>query len=123
MAGVRNVQRMVHLSSASMYPLFAWLRGSPSERRAFEGRTFLRVWSLAAIAGVLLLGSQYFSPSTVGIRLSTRPSSGITSRKFCWPRWLPREPATRRAHCSWWRAKAERPRYCYIGGRAGSVNL
>jgi hypothetical protein len=70
-AGVINVQRMVHLSSASMYPLFAWLRGSPSERRAFEGRTFLRVWSLAAIAGTLLLGSQYFSPYTFGIRLST----------------------------------------------------
>jgi uncharacterized protein (DUF305 family) len=46
---------LVHLSSASMYPLFPWLRRSPSERQAFEGRTFLRVWSLAAIAGILLL--------------------------------------------------------------------
>jgi len=48
---------LVHLSSASMYPLFAWLRDSLSERRAFEGRTFLWVWSLAAIAGILLLGT------------------------------------------------------------------
>jgi uncharacterized protein (DUF305 family) len=48
---------LVHLSSASMYPLFAWLRRSPSKRRAFKGRTFLRTWSLAAIAGILLLGT------------------------------------------------------------------
>jgi uncharacterized protein (DUF305 family) len=48
---------LVHLSSASMYPLFPWLRRSPSERRAFEGRTFLRVWSLAAMGGILLLGT------------------------------------------------------------------
>jgi uncharacterized protein (DUF305 family) len=48
---------LVHLSSASMYPLFAWLRRSPSERQAFKGRTFLRIWSLAAIAGILLLGT------------------------------------------------------------------
>jgi hypothetical protein len=34
---------LVHLSSASMYPLFAWLRRSAVERKAFEGRTFLRV--------------------------------------------------------------------------------
>lgn len=48
---------LVHLSSASMYPLFAWLRRSPSECQAFNGRTFLRVWSLAAMAGILLLGT------------------------------------------------------------------
>lgn len=48
---------LVHLSSASMYPLFAWLRCSPSEPPVLEGRTFLRVWSLAAIAGLLLLGT------------------------------------------------------------------
>jgi hypothetical protein len=46
---------LVHLSSASMYPLFAWLRRSPSQRDAFAGRTFLRVWSLGAICGILLL--------------------------------------------------------------------
>ena len=40
---------LVHLSSASMYPLFAWLRCSPSERKAFGGRMFLRVWSLGTI--------------------------------------------------------------------------
>jgi uncharacterized protein (DUF305 family) len=48
---------LVHLSSASMYPLFAWLRRLPSERPAIEGRTFLRIWSLSAIAGILLLGT------------------------------------------------------------------
>jgi uncharacterized protein (DUF305 family) len=48
---------LVHLSSASMYPLFAWLRRSGSERKAFEGKTFLRVWSLGAIGGILLLGA------------------------------------------------------------------
>jgi uncharacterized protein (DUF305 family) len=48
---------LVHLSSASMYPLFAWLRRSPSERLSFEGRAFLRVWSLGAFAGILLLGT------------------------------------------------------------------
>jgi uncharacterized protein (DUF305 family) len=46
---------LVHLSSACMYPLFAWLRRSASARKAFEGRTFLRVWSLGAICGILLL--------------------------------------------------------------------
>jgi uncharacterized protein (DUF305 family) len=48
---------LVHLSSASMYPLFAWLRRLTSERKAFEGRTFLRVWSFGAICGILLLGT------------------------------------------------------------------
>jgi uncharacterized protein (DUF305 family) len=48
---------LVHLSSASMYPLFAWLRRAPSERPAFEGKPFLQVWSSAAIAGILLLGT------------------------------------------------------------------
>jgi uncharacterized protein (DUF305 family) len=46
---------LVHLSSAFMYPLFAWLRRSASERKAFEGRTFLRVWSLGAVGGIVLL--------------------------------------------------------------------
>ena len=48
---------LVHLSSASMYPLFAWFRRSLSERRVFKGRTFLQIWCLAAIAGILLLGT------------------------------------------------------------------
>jgi uncharacterized protein (DUF305 family) len=47
---------LVHLSSASIYPLFAWLRRSPSERAAFAGRTFLKVWSLGAVCGIILLG-------------------------------------------------------------------
>jgi uncharacterized protein (DUF305 family) len=48
---------LVHLSSASIYPLFAWLRRSASERKAFEGRTFLGVWTLGGICGILLLGT------------------------------------------------------------------
>jgi hypothetical protein len=43
-----------------MYPLFFWLRRSPSERRALQGRAFLQIWSLAAIAGILLLGTSAF---------------------------------------------------------------
>jgi hypothetical protein len=34
---------LVHLSSASMYPLFARFRRFPSEQEVFEGRTFLRI--------------------------------------------------------------------------------
>jgi uncharacterized protein (DUF305 family) len=48
---------LVHLSSASIYPLFAWLRRSAADRKAFEGRTFLRIWSLGAISGIMLLAA------------------------------------------------------------------
>jgi uncharacterized protein (DUF305 family) len=48
---------LVHLSSASMYPLFAWLRRSTSGRKVFEGRAFLRLWSFGAISGILLLAA------------------------------------------------------------------
>ncbi len=48
---------LVHFSSASMYPLFTWLYRLPPERLSFEGRTFLQVWILGAVAGVLLLGT------------------------------------------------------------------
>ena len=40
-----------------MYPLFAWLRRSESERDDFKGRTFLRIGSLGAICGIMLLGA------------------------------------------------------------------
>jgi uncharacterized protein (DUF305 family) len=46
---------LVHLSSASMYPLFAWLRRRVTNQKAINGRTFLRVWSFGAICGILLL--------------------------------------------------------------------
>ena len=36
---------LVHLSSASMYPLYAWLRRSPEEKRSFKGRGFLQLGS------------------------------------------------------------------------------
>src|SRR5512132_1158492 len=45
---------LVHLSSASMYPLFAWLRCSPSERKAFGGRMFspgLEPWNYSPPTG------------------------------------------------------------------------
>jgi uncharacterized protein (DUF305 family) len=48
---------LVHLSSAAMYPLFAWLRRSTSEQKAFEARIFLRLWSFGAISGILLLAA------------------------------------------------------------------
>jgi uncharacterized protein (DUF305 family) len=47
---------LVHLSSASMYPLYAWLRHSPEQKYPFEGRGFLQVWIAGAIAGVVALG-------------------------------------------------------------------
>jgi uncharacterized protein (DUF305 family) len=47
---------LVHLSSASMYPLYAWLRRSPEEKRSFKGLGFLRVWIAGAVAGVVTLG-------------------------------------------------------------------
>jgi len=46
---------LVHLSSASMYPLYAWLRGSPADKKPFAGRGFLRVWIAGAITGVVAL--------------------------------------------------------------------
>lgn len=48
---------LVHLSSASMYPLFAWIRRPKSERGDSPGRRFLRVWSLGATCGIMLLGA------------------------------------------------------------------
>jgi uncharacterized protein (DUF305 family) len=48
---------LVHLSSASMYPLFAWLRHWSSKRKVLVGRTFLRIWSLGAVLGILMLAA------------------------------------------------------------------
>jgi uncharacterized protein (DUF305 family) len=48
---------LVHLSSASMYPLYAWLRRSPAERQFFAGRGFFRVWIAGAITGLVALGA------------------------------------------------------------------
>lgn len=48
---------LVHLSSASMYPLYAWLRRAPKEGPSFEGRSFLRVWTAGAFAGIVALGA------------------------------------------------------------------
>ena len=48
---------LVHLSSASMYPFYAWLRRSPEEKQSFIGRGFLQVWVAGAVAGVMTLGT------------------------------------------------------------------
>ena len=48
---------LVHLSSASMYPLYGWLRRAPKEGPSFEGRSFLRVWMAGAFAGIVALGA------------------------------------------------------------------
>jgi uncharacterized protein (DUF305 family) len=45
---------LVHLSSALMYPLYAWLR--PPEG-LYAGQVFLRVWATAAISGILALAA------------------------------------------------------------------
>jgi uncharacterized protein (DUF305 family) len=47
---------LVHLSSASMYPLYAWIRRFPEERQSFKGRVFLRAWAAAAAVGIITLG-------------------------------------------------------------------
>ena len=47
---------LVHLSSASMYPLYAWLRRPPEEKRSFKGLGFFRMWVAGAVAGVVTLG-------------------------------------------------------------------
>jgi uncharacterized protein (DUF305 family) len=46
---------LVHLSSASMYPLYAWLRRTPEERQSFAGIGFLRVWVAGAVTGIVVL--------------------------------------------------------------------
>lgn len=46
---------LVHLSSASMYPLYAWLRSPSIGRPSSEQNGFLRVWLAAAAAGLLAL--------------------------------------------------------------------
>jgi Domain of unknown function (DUF305) len=47
---------LVHLSSASVYPLYAWLRRTPEQKRSFKGRGFLKTWIAGAVAGVVSLG-------------------------------------------------------------------
>ena len=46
----------VHLTSASMYPLFPWLRDRVAGRRPCRYRAFAVTWSSLATAGVLGLG-------------------------------------------------------------------
>lgn len=47
---------LVHLSSASMYPLYAWLRSPSIRRPSSEQNGFLGVWLAAAATGLLALG-------------------------------------------------------------------
>lgn len=47
---------LVHLSSASTYPLYAWLRSPSIRRPSSEQNGFLRVWLAAAATGLLALG-------------------------------------------------------------------
>jgi uncharacterized protein (DUF305 family) len=47
---------LVHLSSASMYPLFPWLRDWVAGRNPSPHRRFTAVWSGAALAGMVGLG-------------------------------------------------------------------
>jgi uncharacterized protein (DUF305 family) len=52
-----TLQQPVWIGFLVHHPLFAWFRRSASERKAFEGRTFLFVWSLGAISGILVLAA------------------------------------------------------------------
>lgn len=48
---------LVHLSSASMYPLYAWLRPPCIDRPASEQHGFLKLWVAGAATGLLVLGT------------------------------------------------------------------
>jgi uncharacterized protein (DUF305 family) len=48
---------LVHLSSASMYPLFPWLRDWMAGREPLQHQRFTTVWSGLALLGVLGLGA------------------------------------------------------------------
>jgi uncharacterized protein (DUF305 family) len=45
---------LVHLSSASMYPLFPWIRDGSLPKR--QGRAFLKIWAVGAVLGIVVLG-------------------------------------------------------------------
>lgn len=47
---------LVHLSSASMYPLYAWLRSPSIRRPSSEQNGFLKIWLATAATGLLALG-------------------------------------------------------------------
>lgn len=51
---------LVHVTSASMYPLFPWLRGWLSHSIPSAHRRFTAVWSSLAVAGLLFLGMLSF---------------------------------------------------------------
>jgi uncharacterized protein (DUF305 family) len=51
---------IVHATSASMYPLFPYIRDRLAGLRAAENRRFAYGWSVTALAGLLLLGTLAF---------------------------------------------------------------
>ncbi len=51
---------LVHVTSASVYPLFPWLRDWLGNRRPSPNRRFAAVWSSLATAGLLFLGALSF---------------------------------------------------------------
>jgi hypothetical protein len=78
---------LVHLSSASMYPLYAWLRRTPEQKRSFKGRGFLKTWIAGRSPVSVPWGLWRCSPRTIkncpgsaAIRKPTRYSSGICLR-------------------------------------------
>jgi hypothetical protein len=121
---------LVHLSSASMYPMFAWLRRSASERKAFEGRTFLRIWSLGAISGILLLAAAVLfaaydrelpwigrDPSVDQAfmrHMSTHHEQGILLASIASER--ADAPIFAPSRNSWRRARGARQEFSHIGG-------
>lgn len=48
---------LVHLSSASMYPLFPWLRDWMAGMRPLQHQRFTAIWSSLALLGVISLGT------------------------------------------------------------------
>jgi uncharacterized protein (DUF305 family) len=51
---------LVHLTSASLYPLFPWLRDRVAGAAPTPHRHFIYIWSVLALAGALVLGTLAF---------------------------------------------------------------
>jgi uncharacterized protein (DUF305 family) len=55
------VGALVHLSSASIYPMYRWMDGASLRNQT--GKAFLRVWTAAAITGIMVLTLAAFAGS------------------------------------------------------------
>jgi hypothetical protein len=127
---------LVHLTSASMYPQFAWLRRSRGNARYSKAEHSSGFGVLAGFAELCFWRPPRSWPPTatnchqsVGIHPSIRPSFGICrpimSKGSSWPRLPPSERPTRTFapfRSLWRRVREERLGFLRNGGQAGSAN-